>query len=235
MFVALCDNKNQGIVPVPSKLGNGEDPKNNLYWGALYGVKTFFKKSRRWKLLSVIQKPEEVISERCIFKHKTSNVYLIADAYRGIEIKQAIKDFLQSASGGYKKKLSAKADSEVITLKAGGASGLLAYVGHNGLMDFKLLTYPGYLRKKDKNSHEAIILACASKYYFSGLLRKSGAKPLLWTTGLMAPEAYTLENAVEGWILNESDENIRLRAAKAYNKYQKCGLRAAKKLFATGF
>ncbi len=42
IFVALCDNKNQGIVPVPPILGNGEDPKNNLYWGALYGVKTFF-------------------------------------------------------------------------------------------------------------------------------------------------------------------------------------------------
>jgi hypothetical protein len=42
-FVALCDNKHQGIVPVPAILGNDDDPKNNLYWGAMYGVKTFFK------------------------------------------------------------------------------------------------------------------------------------------------------------------------------------------------
>ena len=34
-FVALCDNKNQGIVPVQEKLGNGDDAQNNLYWGAL--------------------------------------------------------------------------------------------------------------------------------------------------------------------------------------------------------
>jgi hypothetical protein len=50
----------------------------------------------------------------------------------------------------------------------------------------------------------------------------------------MAPEAYTLESALEGWILKESDESIRLRAAKAYHKYQKCGLKAAKRLLVTG-
>ena len=36
VFVALCDNEHQGIVPVPEKIGNGKDPANNLYWGAGY-------------------------------------------------------------------------------------------------------------------------------------------------------------------------------------------------------
>ena len=49
VLVALCDNENQGIVPVPAHLGDGEDPKKNLYWGAAYGVKTFFSKSNDWK------------------------------------------------------------------------------------------------------------------------------------------------------------------------------------------
>ena len=31
VFVALCDNDSQGIVPVPKKIGNGNDPDNNLY------------------------------------------------------------------------------------------------------------------------------------------------------------------------------------------------------------
>src|SRR5256885_8961765 len=30
VFVALADNKNQGIVPVAAILGNGEDPQHNL-------------------------------------------------------------------------------------------------------------------------------------------------------------------------------------------------------------
>jgi len=32
VFVSLCDNAKQGILPVPKTLGNGQDPKNNLYW-----------------------------------------------------------------------------------------------------------------------------------------------------------------------------------------------------------
>ncbi|MDR2238683.1 MAG: hypothetical protein LBE92_21425 [Chryseobacterium sp.] len=49
VLVALCDNKYQGIVPVPEKIGNGQDPDQNLYWGAAYGVRTYFKKSKEWK------------------------------------------------------------------------------------------------------------------------------------------------------------------------------------------
>src|ERR1700751_6185185 len=45
VYVALADNRHQGIVPVPAKLGNGEDPARNLYWGAAYGLKTFFSSS----------------------------------------------------------------------------------------------------------------------------------------------------------------------------------------------
>ena len=48
VFVALADNRSQGIVPVAAKLGNGEDPERNLYWGSAYGVKTFFARSPDW-------------------------------------------------------------------------------------------------------------------------------------------------------------------------------------------
>ena len=40
VFVALCDNKHQGIIPVRDELGDGDKPRWNLYWGALYGVKS---------------------------------------------------------------------------------------------------------------------------------------------------------------------------------------------------
>ena len=40
VLVALCDNKYQGIVPVPPKIGNGQDPDNNLYWGCAFGVRS---------------------------------------------------------------------------------------------------------------------------------------------------------------------------------------------------
>ena len=66
---------------------------------------------------------------------------------------------------------------------------------------------------------------------FQPRLAKLGCRAVLLTTGFMAPEAYTLEAAVEGWIARENAEQIRERAARAYDKYQKCGLKAAGRLF----
>jgi len=99
-------------------------------------------------------------------------------------------------------------------------------------MDFQLQRFP---RKNNEIRRDAIVLACASKQFFAEPLRASGAYPLLWTTGLMAPEAYTLKSALDGWIAGEHNEQIRDRAAGAYDKYQKCGLRAAHRLFASGW
>src|SRR5579864_8558986 len=229
VFVALADNQHQGIVSVAAVLGNGEDAARNLYWGSAYGVKTFFSRSPEWERLRCVQKPKVQILERCVFKYRTANVYLISEAYRGIEIKQAIWDFLDSAAGGGADTVavSVQPTGTGLNLPAHGGATLLAYIGHDGLMDFQLPHYP---RQKDASHREAIVLACASKQFFGEAVRASGAYPLLWTTGLMAPEAYTLKSALDGWIAAENREQLRDRAAGAYDKYQKCGIRAAHRL-----
>jgi hypothetical protein len=82
---------------------------------------------------------------------------------------------------------------------------LVVYVGHDGLMDFTLTKiFQGAGHEK----RDAIVLACASKSYFASGLRPTGAQPLLWTTGLMAPEAYTLKAALDGWTAGESAQEI---------------------------
>jgi hypothetical protein len=212
VFVALADNKNQGIVPVAAVLGDGNDPARNLYWGSAYGVKTYFARSADWQMIASGQRPKPEVLERCIFKHRTQNVYLIADAYQGSKIKQAIVDFLEAAAGGETESIAVKTGTQTLTLNARGGADLVAYAGHDGLMDFQLSALP---HEKSKKHREAIILACISKSYFAAPLRASGATPLVWTTGLMAPEAYTLKSALDGWILHESNDQIRERAAAA--------------------
>jgi hypothetical protein len=234
VFVALADNKNQGIVPVAAILGNGDDPQHNLYWGSAYGYKTFFSRSADWRLVASYRKPRPEIMERCVFKHRTANVYLVADAYQGSKIRQAIMDFLEAAAGGEPESIPIKAGGDTLLLNVRGAADLVAYAGHDGLMDFQLTALPQKKAQKSGN-RQAIILACVSKSYFAAPLRATGATPLVWTTGLMAPEAYTLKSAIDGWILRESNDQIRERAAVAYDKYQKCGLRGARRLLVTGW
>ena len=236
VFVALCDNKSQGIVPVPKKIGNGNAPFNNLYWGAGAGVKTFFKKSPNWTLISS-KKVNDKILERIVFKHKRKNAYLVAYAYRGYEINDCIKDFLKALAGDLKKAVTLK-DKKI---KIGDSADLIVYVGHDGLMDFWKPTIAtwrlsdNYPERKNNMSKQAVLLCCKASTYFKIPLKKAKAYPLIWTTGLMCPEAYTLEAIAEGWLLKESNKQIHLRASKAYHKYQKCGLSGAKRLFKTGW
>jgi hypothetical protein len=51
----------------------------------------------------------------------------------------------------------------------------------------------------------------------------------------MAPEAYVLKAAIDGWVLNEDGDGIRRRAATAYDQYQRCGMNAALRLFSIGW
>lgn len=232
VFVALCDNVNQGIVPVSASLGNGDNPATNLYWGAAFGVKTFFSRHRDWELVSETKNPSAAILVRAIFKRKDRDVFVVADAYRGKEIAQATWDFLEAAAGKAGEELSVTRGTRKLTFNSAGSSDLVVYVGHDGLMDFTLKSTP---QARDNRKRQAIILACISKKYFAEPLERTGAVPLVWTTGLMAPESYILSAAIDGWLKQESDEQIRVRAAKAYNSYQNCGLKAANGLFATGW
>lgn len=228
IIVALADNTFQGIVPVARAIGNGDDYERNLYWGAGYGVRTFLKRSPEWKLINC-SKGETPVLERCLFRNKSQNVIVVADAYRGREIKRATTDLLAFSAGHRAQKIALDAKQQV---SAGGGADLIIYVGHDGLMDFRLSSYE---TPADHKKREAIILACASKIYFKDALRYTSAEPLLWTTNLMAPEAYIVEAALAGWVRKETGEQIRERAAEAYDKYQHCGIKGARRLFATGW
>lgn len=228
VFVPLCDNLNQGIVKVPEKIGNGQDPANNLYWGCGYGVKTFFSKSAEWQIVKKWSKPTPIILERILFKHKTTGVYMLADAYDGANMKECTEDFLNASAGN----LVCDVIVDTAKLQFGGKASLICFTGHNGLMDFKLESLP---KAKNNAKREVIILACYSKSYFSTAIKSAGATQIVWSTHLMSPEAYTLKVAIDGWLTKETAEQIRTRAANAYNQYQKCGEKAARNLLVTGF
>ncbi len=224
VFVALADNKHQGIVPVTAALGDGADARNNLYWGAMYGLKTWLRKDANWTLVSTAKSPTEDVLERCVFTHVRGDLLLVADAYRGSAIKTALTQFLSAAAGHA---------GQVIPLgvkkaATGGSADLVVYVGHNGLMEFDI---PPVEVDPDNEGRGAIVLACKSRPYFEKRFTRLRTKSGLLTTGLMSPEAYTLAAAIEGWRLGAGPEPVRERAAAAYHKYQKCGINGARRLF----
>ena len=238
--VALADNKHQWIVPVPEAIGNGQEPKNNLYWGARYGLKTFLLKDAGWVKVKSIKLENSNILERMILtkniqrKGQSVQAYLIADAWDGEYITDTIKHFLDMNAGHHAIKVNVAKNRDIY---AGGQAHLKVYIGHNALMDYfgakdKLVSTPDIA--SGQLHSDAIVLACKSKPYFAERLNNVGVNPVVLTTGLMAPEAYTLEAAITSWIKGEDNIDIRKAAATAYAKYQKINKRPANILFDVG-
>lgn len=232
VVVALCDNEFQGIVPVPARLGDGDDPKSNLYWGAMYGVRTYFRNQKDWKMVAIAPSRDPRVLDRQLFmrdvtRHgKTTRVYLVAEAWRGRNIADAVRHFLELNRGEHVETLQA-GEQQVET---GGAAHVIAFVGHNGLMDFAAPSLPPF--QIPSRPHASVVLACMSESYFADLLEKDSV-PLITTTGLMAPEAYTLAALLESWFGGGDGNQARNAAASAYAKFQRTPENAARRLFRT--
>jgi len=223
VIVALCDNENQGIVKVPTDLGNGQEARNNLYWGARYGIKTFFSRSGSWRAISFDGKPNDsAVLERAVFFCDKSQSWLVADAYDGRHIKRALQTFMGNRSEEMVRGVGKNGAALPLSLTT-----LRVYVGHNGLMDFEVTD----IAKKLSPGLDTMVFCCKSKSYFNTRLQNLGMRPRLLTTGLMAPEAYAVEAAVNAWI---RDSDHVAATAKAYAKYQRISIKSASRLFAEG-
>lgn len=229
VVVALCDNANQGIVPVPASIGNGQDPQSNLYWGARYGVRSFFRRRAGFSLHPIPhQAPvlDRVLLRRAIDRSgRSASLVVVAEAWDGKYMAAALTRFLRLSAGHDPETI----DLDGLSIRAGGQSSVVAFIGHNGFMDFPAPAPPQ--PNPAALPRSSIVLACASQPYFGGPLSAGGSHQLLLTTGLMAPEAYTLEAALTAFAGGASPSAIRSAAATAYNRYQKCGARAAARLF----
>ena len=84
LFVALCDNESQGIVPVPEKIGDGDVPDANLYWGCSDGFGSFFKRSTRWKVKALEEDVSPKILRRMSLSHMAGDVHLGRGSLPGI-------------------------------------------------------------------------------------------------------------------------------------------------------
>ena len=229
LFVALCDNESQGIHPVGAKIGDGDKPEDNLYWGCSDGAQKIFGRSKLWTKIEE-QKPQEAntsspIMRRIIFQHKKTKTILIADAYQGKLIKQCMTDYLNSSSGAFSPDIECAKLKK--TFKAGSESKLTAFIGHNGLMEHTVAT-----TKTDyKPKLDTITLCCVSDSYFKPYFKDTGTTPILQTKSLMYPGAFILHDAIEGWLVSESKDKIRTRAAKAYAKNQKISVKGGYSIF----
>ncbi len=228
VIVALADNEAQQGLKVSGVGGNGADPASNILWGAGFGVRSHFDWAPEWVRLETRAPDGPYILERAVWKHKDSTIYLVADAYAGTQLRKATEDLLLFASGDGRSLIGL--GGTVIPI--GGGADLIVFMGHNGLMDHKITHV---YRPVDDRPREVMILASMSRGFFTNAIRATEAEPVLWTTGLLIPEAFILREALLGWVAREKKESIQDRAAEVFSRYNKTSLQSARKLFVTGW
>jgi hypothetical protein len=214
VFVALADNEHQGIVPVPAKIGKGDDAERNLYWGCDEALPATLRRSASWKLQKTEPGPKASIIERRTYLHASGEWKLVADAYRGTAIRECTVDFFAALGN----------DEPLAT------HPLVIYVGHDGLMDFSL---PAEALAQRGPGREAIVFCCKSESFFGASLREINARPLLLTQELMYPGGFLVTAALDGWTRHETAAQILQRAAGAYARNQKISVKAATGIFTT--
>jgi hypothetical protein len=216
IIVSLADNANQGIVPIKASLGNGQDAKNNLYWGALYGAKTYFKRMESWTVRQKDIQAGDILDAFALTHVAFPDSEISFEAWDGAAQKNSVKAYLSELR---------ESDSE---------NELVGFIGHNALMDLFVANLPvtkAAQRRNLERQRKGIVIACNSAPYFEPHHRAIGIESYVMTRGLMAPEAYVLEGILLAWLKNQTSQASRLEAAKKYAEYQKIPLRAAKRLF----
>jgi hypothetical protein len=209
VFVGLCDNATQGIVKVGAKIGDGDKPADNLYWGCSDGLRSYFKASKRWKLeKNETATGDDRILERMTFRHVSGDAVLVAEAWRGSKLKECYEACEKAMLSG---------DNDLVT-----------FIGHNVLMDVDIPA-PA---EKAKGKTDAIVLCCISDRYFRQRLETAGVRPVVLTTQLMYPGSFILHDALEPWLQGKARGSLRDAAGLAYARNQKLKPAAAKGVFA---
>jgi hypothetical protein len=213
VHVPLCEST---IIPCGNaKLGDGNNPKTNLYWstGPGFGV-WFARRGSGWTqtrrtttdtgdpdVLELIEYSRTVSAPAAWRKQgapKRFEVHLVLRAWRGTAIDRALDTYAAAVSG--------KSDARIV-----------AFVGHNRLMDLDTYQWPA----PGTATKGTIAIACHTAAYMERDVPAPTRVPLLMTKDFLFSNAAPLEAAVLAFVRGDGYRAIRRDAAAAYATVQK--------------
>jgi hypothetical protein len=226
----LCD---KSIIPCGNdRLGNGDNPATNLYWATSPGFgKWFARKGGGWRKV-LDQKAADTGDQDVLAVHvyrrslaapaawvkqgapKRFDVIIVVHGWRGTAIDRALAAYAREVSGLDERTLTLDSGD---TVTAGGAAQLVAYSGHNRLMDVQGFEWPA----PAKRATGAIAVACKTADYMEDEVSAPTRVPLLMTRDYLFANAAPVEAVVLAFARGGSYARIRKDAAIAYAAVQK--------------
>lgn len=225
LHVGLTDGE-----ATPSKFTNGDDPRTNLCWGALYGVDTHMANAAGWRRFYGDKGDGNRIIRRSIFSRRVApsaewvaagvdqafDVFVLANAWPASRLREAMSQPIRDAC----------ADGPVVithdgmSLAFGSASCMVGYLGPNAMAD----AYWDPFEACNSGGHSRIglfYLSSMSAVYLYDSAVRNGFYPVLFARLPIVPEAYLFDGMMQALLEGELDEGFLDSAARAYAKYQK--------------
>jgi hypothetical protein len=231
VHVPLCDNN---IITCGGHgLGDGDNPRTNLYWKTSGGFLGWFgRRDSGWKqvmdrpadgdVLDVrvwkkTVKPGGALARRGV--RRSFPVYVVAYAWRGSAIRDAMDAYTRDLWGGEARALELDDGTE---LAAGGQAHIVAYVGHNGWMDVSTYEFENVAGNAKPSRHKkgTVAVACITESYLADDVSAPSRVPLLMTRTLLFAGAHSFEGAVTAFASGRSLAEIRRSAIRAYARGQ---------------
>ncbi len=228
VHVPLCDNT--VLRCGNAKLGDGNNPETNLYWATTPGFGEWFKRRgggwKRVKLASDDTGDEDVLALHVYRRTIQASAAwrkrgapasfeldVVIHGWRGTAIDRALAAYAADTASTTTHSI-ALADGT--TLAAGGAAQIVAWVGHNRLMDVETFEWPA----APPETKGTIAIACHTAAYMEDNVPAATRVPLLMTRDFLFSNAAPLEAAVLAFATGGGYQAIRTDATVAYAKVQ---------------
>jgi hypothetical protein len=233
--VPLCSNN---IIRCgKGKLGDGESIEGNLYWATSGGFRGWFnRKSSGWKQVAVVENPDaslpEVLEMRVWKKTvkpaaawKTRgvtvafDVYVVAFAWSGDAIDATLATYLEDTYGNTARTIELDDGTK---LSAGGAAAIVAWVGHNRLMDIDPVDWTALADAHATNATKkgVVAIACHTAAYMADDVPAATRVPLLMTRDYLFAGAHAFEGTITAFAEGGTLASLRKGAIRNYAKGQ---------------
>jgi hypothetical protein len=246
VYVALCDNDSQGIVPVKNRaICRGDDPANNMYWATRGGLAGYLKRAG-WRRVHTAEPAEGPVLVRAVWRSSLdtggaladrgvkgrTTAYIVGLAYRGREIRTAMIDYFPAVHGDAPLNGALETGESIA---AGGASHVVGYVGHDYFYDTdEPETLLAEATGDSAQAKGVFALSCSGHRLIRPGLQRSNVHILLLNRTLAFPGAWTVGGIAKGVALGQNGAGIRREAAVAFSEGMGISLGAALGGFAFG-
>jgi hypothetical protein len=239
VHVPLCDSS---IIRCGGKgLGDGGDIQRNLYWATTEGLAGWMDRrdsgwSRELRTTGQAVGEPDVLEVRAWRREVDVPrvwagpgmparfvVHLVGFAWRGTAIDHALSGYFSDLYRNQPRKLRVSDEGRGVELElaAGGAARIVAWVGHNRLMDvaadWKELArtqQPGYRKG-------TMAIACYSADYLRPGVPAPTRVPLLMTSSFVMASSAALEQGVMAFLSGGDFASIRAGGTAGYARGQK--------------